>query len=303
MCTLGWALLAAWQVRATAPTVPSLTVNADKTAAGVGDVVWVNLTFALPEGARLADAPVVEGIEGHAVVDRQVREGEIKIGLLVDRVQSFQIGPLALVYRDQDGSEQRLTADPVTIEVQSNLGEQPEQAVLRPIQDIVPTASFWPRYLIWAAAALILAGLGIGAWYWYRRRSSPVIEARFSEPPNIRAERDIDRLVAGGLFETGDVKGFYFELSGILRRYMEAIRGYPAAEMTTEEIARRVAAEAGDQAILPLLRQADLVKFADALPPPTRKDQDVLEARSYIRSTSASPAEAAGPESIVEVAP
>ena len=73
-------------------------------------------------------------------------------------------------------------------------------------------------------------------------------------------------LVAGRLFEKGEVKTFYFNFSEIIRRYMESIRYFPAAEMTTEEIVRRVGNNSQDQEILTLLRQADLVKFADAAP-------------------------------------
>ena len=66
---------------------------------------------------------------------------------------------------------------------------------------------------------------------------------------------------------------------------MESIRHFPAAEMTTEEIVRHVANTSQDQEILPLLRQADLVKFADTIPTPDRKVSDIEAARTYIRQT------------------
>jgi len=87
------------------------------------------------------------------------------------------------------------------------------------------------------------------------------------------------------LFERGDVKAFYFIFSETIRRYMASIRCFPAAEMTTEEIARKIKTDPADQHILPLLRQADLVKFADLMPAPDRKDQDVQMARTYIQQT------------------
>jgi len=99
-------------------------------------------------------------------------------------------------------------------------------------------------------------------------------------------------LAAGGLFERGEVKTFYFIFSEIIRRYMESIRHFPAAEMTTEEIARHVANTSRDQEILPLLRQADLVKFADTIPTPDRNVRDIEAARAYIRQTGPMQADA-----------
>jgi hypothetical protein len=105
------------------------------------------------------------------------------------------------------------------------------------------------------------------------------------DPPHIQAEKEIDQLLADGLFEKGEVKTFYFIFSEIIRRYMESIRRFPAAEMTTEEIARHVGNTSQDQEILPLLRQTDLVKFADTIPTPDRKARDIETARTYIRQT------------------
>ena len=71
-----------------------------------------------------------------------------------------------------------------------------------------------------------------------------------------------------------------------MRRYLEAIRNFPAAEYTTEEIARRISAES-DRKLIPLLQQADLVKFADTVPTAARKEEDIKAALAYIRQSSA----------------
>jgi hypothetical protein len=69
-----------------------------------------------------------------------------------------------------------------------------------------------------------------------------------------------------------------------MRRYLESIRHFPAAEYTTEEISRQIQMEV-DRKLLPLLRQADLVKFADTVPTQPRKEEDVRLALSYISET------------------
>jgi hypothetical protein len=219
------------------------------------------------------------------IVERIVRPGEIKLRFIVDRLETFQTEPISLIYIDKGGNEQRIEAAPVTIAVLSNLGEKPEEATLRPIQDIMPSSSRWMPFLPWITVAGILLCLAIG-WLWWRRKHRPGrIMTATADPPHIQAEKEIDQLVTGGLFEKGDVKTFYFTFSEILRRYMESIRHFPAAEMTTEEIARYVGNTSQDQEILPLLRQADLVKFADTIPTPDHKVHDVEAARTYIRQT------------------
>ena len=104
------------------------------------------------------------------------------------------------------------------------------------------------------------------------------------DPPHIRAVKEIEELEGRSLFEKGHAKAFYFRFSEILRRYLEAIRGFPAAEFTTEEIAHHIKTEQ-DRTLLPLLRQADLVKFADTVPTPARKEETVKAALDYIHET------------------
>lgn len=282
---------AAWSETASTSSAPALSATVEKSAARVGDQLWLTLKYDLPEGAHLPDEPAIYGIEKLAVVNQIARKGEIKIGFILDRLDSFKIGPIGLTYLDKNGNEQRIETGPVAITVLSNLGKKPEEAVLRPIQDIIPTAPRWMAYLLWGAVACILLCIVI-SWLWWRRKHRlGKIRTTKVDPPHVRAEKEIDQLVASGLFEKGDVKTFYFIFSEIIRRYMESIRHFPAAEMTTEEIVRHVGTNSHDHEILPLLRQTDLVKFADAVPTPARKAQDVKVARTYIRQTCPAPAE------------
>ena len=286
--TMGFVMLTAWIAGANtevASSAPSLSASIEKNIAKIGDLLWLTLTYDLPEGGQLPEDPVVGGIEKLNIVERVVRPGEIKLRFIVEQLESFQTEPITLTFFDKDGNEQRIETTPVTIDVLSNLGEKPEEATLRPIQDIIPIRSRWVPFLPWAAVAGILLSVVIG-WLWWRRKHHPVsILATAVDPPHIQAEKEIDQLVAGGLFEKGEVKTFYFIFSEIIRRYMESIRHFPAAEMTTEEIARHVANTSQDQEILPLLRQADLVKFADTIPTPDRNVRDIEAARTYIRQT------------------
>jgi len=270
----------------TKPSAPAVTASIEKSTVKVGDLLWITLEYALPEGAHLRKEDDIEGFEKLTIMERMARPGEIKIRFLVDRLETFDIGPICLIYLDKNGNEHRIETSPVTITVESNFGEKSETADLRPIQDIIPTNSRWSSYLLWVTVAAVLAAILLGGWWYKRHRISKIVEKTI-EPPHVRAERELERLVTDGYFEEGAVKTFYFKFSEILRQYMGAIRQFPAVEMTTEEIVRHSGNNSQDQEIIQLLKQTDLVKFADSIPTSIRKEKDVLAARNYFRQTSA----------------
>ena len=49
--------------------------------------------------------------------------------------------------------------------------------------------------------------------------------------------KNIQKLEEERLFERGHLKVFYFRFSEIMSRYLEELRGFPAVEFTTQEIA------------------------------------------------------------------
>ena len=274
-----------WSETAETGSLPTLSASVEKNTANIGDLLWVTLMVEIPKDAELPESGGVDGLEALAIIEQKTEPNEINFRFLVDQLESFDLGPFSLTYIDHQKNEQQVATDPITITILSNLGEKPEDATLRPIQDIISTQSKWLTHLLWIFAAIILLGMISGFIWWRKKRSISDMKATMEDPPHVKADREIDNLIASGLFENGDVKAFYFIFSETIRRYMESIRRFPAAEMTTEEIARFIKTDPSDQKVLPLLRQADLVKFSDSVPAPDRKDQDILMARTYIQQT------------------
>jgi len=267
---------------------PGLTASMDRDSAGVGSKVILTLSYRLPEGAGFSDIPEIKGLEALTHMDREIGPDEIRITLLVDQLGSWKTGPISLSYLDKDGKTQVLTTDPVSLTVLSNLGEKPEEAQLRPIQGIIPTTPLWWKYGPWVAGIAGLLLIAFGLLWWYHRRHRKELSAMAQDPAHVWAKKEIEHLEAQGLFEKGQAKAFYFRFSEIVRRYLEAIRGFPAAEFTTEEITSCIENEQ-DRKLLPLLRQADLVKFADTVPTPARKEEEVNTALAYIHETGPGP--------------
>jgi len=267
---------------------PGLTASLDRDSARVGSKVILTLSYRLPEGAGFADIPEIKGLEDLTHMDREIGPDEIRITLLVDQLGSWKTGPIAVSYLDKDGKTRVLTTDPVSLTVLSNLGEKPEEAQLRPIQGIIPTTPLWWKYVPWVAGIAGLLLIVFGLLWWYHRRHRRELSAMAQDPAHVWAKKEIEHLEAQGLFEKGQAKAFYFRFSEIVRRYLEAIRGFPAAEFTTEEITSCIDNEQ-DRKLLPLLRQADLVKFADTTPTPAKKEEEVNTVLAYIHETSPGP--------------
>ncbi|MBW2195997.1 MAG: hypothetical protein JRF37_10720 [Deltaproteobacteria bacterium] len=260
---------------------PALNASLDRQSAKVGDTITLTLDYHLPKGARLPEKPDIKGLEGLTVLGHR----QMRMKLLVDQLKSWTTGPISLSYLDKEGKTETLACEPVSIEVLSSLGEKPEKVQLRPIRGIVPTSLVWLKRLPWVVGALsILLVIGAGLFWWRRKRSFQQLDAELVDPPYIRARSRIEQLESQGLFEKGYAKQYYFGLSEILRQYLGAIRGFAAVEATTEEIALRIGEK--DRVLLSLLRQADLVKFADLIPPVARKGEDLKTALSYIQETA-----------------
>ena len=253
-------------------------------AAPVGRMVDLCLIYRLPKGARLLDKPVVKGLDGLSMEGVENREGEIRIRILVDRLGELKTGPLSLAYRTEDGKDRFLHADPAVMTVQSNLGERPQEAQIKPICGIIPTQTRLKGALLWVVGGMGLLAAGILLFLWYARRGVKKGHPIGHIPPHIQAERALQELAAQEVFEKGQIKAFYFRFSEILRRYLESLRGFPAAEYTTQEIAVAVQAPE-DREIVSLLQDADLVKFADLQPTEARKSDQVDQALAYVRKT------------------
>jgi len=252
--------------------------------APVGGMVELILCYRLPQGAKLPVTPRIEGIEDLSVEGVQEGSGEIRIRILVDRLGQFETGPLSLAYVSAEGMTEWLRAEPASLAVLSNLGERPQEAQLKPICTIIPTRSRLFKTLPWVLAGLAVCAAGLGLFFWMKRNWPRPGASQALVLPHVVAEREIQELLSDRLFEKGHEKEFYFRLSEILRRYLEALRGFPAAEYTTQEIGLAIRAPE-DRKLLALLEEADLVKFADLCPPPAKKGDQAGQALQYIRET------------------
>jgi hypothetical protein len=264
--------------------VPKITASIDKNKVNVGDLINLSLRYFIPEDSKFNPDTDLTGLDGLTVTGKNSVNGEIIFTIIIDKTATFDIGQVSLSFKDSKGVLNIIKSDALHIDVLSNLGDKPAEAQLKPIMDIIPTYPFILRLLPWIVGLLVLAAAVAGFYYWKKRKRDKADELRAIKPAYVTAKEEIEKLRSMNLLEKGRYKDFYFRFSEILRQYIERLRGFPAAELTTEEIGRRIKEEI-DRILLPVLRESDLVKFADAIPTNAKNDEDVRAALEYIKAT------------------
>lgn len=144
-----------------------------------------------------------------------------------------------------------------------------------------------PRFVPYALGALLLlAGLVVFFIMRARRLSTYVLPPR---DPRDLAREALDALLAQGYVERGEFAAFYYELTLIVREYIERTTGVRAPELTTEEFLRACERRTdvalfrgeGRARLRRFLESADLIKYAAQVPDATAVDESLAAARVF----------------------
>ncbi|MEP3480501.1 MAG: hypothetical protein ABJZ55_14715 [Fuerstiella sp.] len=154
----------------------------------------------------------------------------------------------------------------------------------------------WLRWVV--AAASLLTGVVV---WWVRSKQ---VRAEDKPSANEIAQQELDQLVSDKSARA-DLRTFYVRLTGVVRRYIEAVTGVKAAEQTTEEFLsemgdRRLFSDSSNQRLQEFLEASDLIKFAGQTPDAEAVEESIRAARQFIQlppvDESVTPA-ADGPDS------
>lgn len=166
---------------------------------------------------------------------------------------------------------------------------------IKPIKPPLNTPLSMKEILPWAALGVVvwLAGTLVFALIWMfrqRRRDPEIFDLKPQEPAHIEAFRELDVLKEKKIWESGQVKLFYTQLTEISRHYIERQYGIPAMERTTEEILDAFRRSNTDDSMLDemlkeLLELADLVKFAKEDPLPVDNQGNLNNAYLFVQKT------------------
>lgn len=179
-------------------------------------------------------------------------------------------------------------SDPVLVEV-ANVPVDTLKQKMYDIKDVISVEESmgdWWKYLL-----VLIVILGIGALvYWFiKKRQKKEIEEEVYKTPIEKATSLLNTLEKKELWQKGEVKAYYSELTDIARNYIEEAIEIPAMESTTSELIvglraasvkkKMTVSQETIENLERVLKQADLVKFAKSKP----LDYEITEDRNKIQ--------------------
>jgi hypothetical protein len=169
------------------------------------------------------------------------------------------------------------------------------------IKEIIQEDRTLEDFLPFIVGLVGLVALGFLIWAYKKKQKekqiAPIIQ-QIVHPPHIIAERQLKELKIKQLWENGEIKEYYSELSHILRGYIETAFQIPALESTTDELidalqsSKNTTFQEQDEVIeqlQDLLQTADLVKFAKVIPPDSVHDNFWADAVNIVEKTKPKP--------------
>jgi len=217
----------------------------------------------------------------------------------------YRLGPGEVLYIDKNIVDTLRTRDSLRLQVTTFRIDSASQS----IYDLKPQLGLPFRfrevsgYVGWGALALLLL---VAAAYAAKR-----LLARYGKglgdifrpapplPPHVAAIRALEALHNQKLWQNNKHKQYYSGLTDILRTYIDGRYGVGAMEMTSDEIiAAMRTQELPDKARMDLtavLRDADLVKFAKAVPDAEQNENDYLKVYYFVEETKPATEEPADP--------
>ena len=148
-------------------------------------------------------------------------------------------------------------------------------------------------YLCIAVVVLILIGLGIYLLARHLAKRGKTIADLFKPepplPPHIVAIAALEALQNQKLWQNNKHKEYYSALTDILRTYLDGRFEVGAMEMTTDEILEAIKSidlpKKLEMDVVNLLRDADLVKFAKAMPDASENESAFSKVYYFVEET------------------
>ncbi len=320
LALLALALLGAWGCRgksAAAPeSVPSrteelasgridITLTATPATASLEHPLFLTFTISAPPSVTVDWPPLEDRFEGFDLAgayESQVRtengriKRDIRVRLIPRAAPEYRLKPLAVPYRETN------EPGPATswIKTRAVTFKADPLASVKSVRPPAPPLAIPPsaREIGIILLIVVLAVAGGVLLYIIIRRIQRTLKLRQMSPRQ-RALLELDELMARHLVEQGQLKDFYFELTAVVRRYIERSHGIRAPEQTTEEFL----ALAGVDPRFPkenlgklktFLMAADWVKFANYRPGPEAIPEALQTAKDYVTTDPADPGKEGG---------
>ena len=285
----------------------SVDSQVDKSTINIGDLISYRVMVTHSEDVQVMWPSLASNLGAFEIRDYQVKEPRQQDGLIVEETEytistfdtgAYIIPPVILEYAlsASDSSLEQIQTEPLEIYVKSLLPS--EEGDIRGLKPQVELPRDWRIIALYGAlgllALLIIAAL---IWHFKFRKKGESFFSKPAPPPRPPHEIAFERLRAleqAALFEKGEVKTYYSELSDIFRHYLAGIFGFDAMEKTTFEIVDHLAGKRQAHPHATLLQETldicDLAKFAKYQSSREESVAAMAKVYDYVKATKPPPA-------------
>ena len=275
-----------------------LIVEVEPQPARLSDEPVLTLTIDYEQQVQIDKPPFGEAIGDFIIRDYREPLPEISEGretvrqiyrLEPTRTGTLQIAPISMTFTDSrpggDGKKHTIETEAIAVEISSVLASEAVslddlQGQAGPVKlpaDNSPATGWLAGLLLLGTAVLLVA--------WLRRRRRTTEEEMQLSPREL-AYLELQALIEQDLAAV-DVKLFYVNLTGIVRRFIERDMQIRAPEQTTEEFLREISSgevfsREDQQRLKSFLESADIVKFAAHHPTSDDVEQTFDRAKVFV---------------------
>ncbi|MCI4624896.1 MAG: hypothetical protein L3V56_02940 [Candidatus Magnetoovum sp. WYHC-5] len=292
-------LLSFTLVKATSNDI-KVTAYTDKQAVSIGDTLTYTVSVERLNKDVDIELPLLNGaFNGFEVVDTgKNAEDSAKVFLRWFKLRGYSAGNYVILgqtiqyKRKGEDKWQEAKWNDVRIVVQSMLQEGGQNSSISDIRDIKAPQKKTPWHLYAIILGILLAILlGVTIFYIYNKRKNNKFPLH--TPTRLAHEiayEALDTLKQKDYIQKGMTKEFFYELSLIIRYYIENRFNVNAPDMTTEEFLEKVRngsllSKKEEGVLKEFLVRADMVKFANYGPKAIEIEESFKSARAFIDET------------------
>ncbi|RZN83714.1 MAG: hypothetical protein EVB11_04245 [Winogradskyella sp.] len=261
-------------------TFSQVTTEVDTTNIRIGEQISYKIKVetdstklvVFPEGQTFMPLEVVEALK----IDTTKKVSKFQL-LREYKLTQFDSGSYYIPRQKIIVGDKPFFTDSLKVEVNTIEIDTTKQGLydIKPIIEVDKSSSKWWLYLLIVLAAIALIGFLL---YWFIWRKKPLTEEEEIAllPPYDRAKLAISKLEKQNYLERSDLKGFYSELTFIIRKFLDEKVYERSLESTTDQLIERLQLlKDGNQFdfqkdtianIETIFKRADLVKFAKSQP-------------------------------------
>lgn len=245
----------------------------------IGDWIPVDLFVSAASNSKVVFPNLKDSIAAtievanYSAIDTIKKSGQNEYHQLVNLIV-FDTGQIVLpqfsFLIDNKGKSDTIISEAISVHVAGVKIDTTKD--IKDIKEPLKIPLTFQEVLPYLATAFIIAILaGIISWLIIKRRKKQKpVDEKFLLPPHVWALKELDKLQQKKLWQNGEVKSYYSELTDIARTYIELRYKIPAMEQTTVELMdamhKGIIKQSLKKELNDVLVLSDFVKFAKAQP-------------------------------------